>query len=111
VQSSRIALEHQQGCNKGVKLMRDDGENGNSVSRRRVLQGGVGVGAVVLGVATTASAQVAKKASHASAGYQETANAGKSCGTCRQFQAPSSCVTVESPISSGGWCRLYAKKA
>jgi hypothetical protein len=91
--------------------MKDNQQNGGSVSRRRVLQGGVGVGAVILGVATAANAQVAKKASHASAGYQETANAGKSCGTCRQFQAPSSCLTVESPISANGWCRLYAKKA
>jgi hypothetical protein len=90
--------------------MEDNKQDDGSLSRRRVLQGGVGVGVAMLGVATTASAQVAKKASHASAGYQETANAGKSCGTCRQFQAPSSCLTVESPVSANGWCRLYAKK-
>jgi hypothetical protein len=73
-----------------------------------------GVGAVgaatILGIATV-NAQVAKKAAHTSAGYQETANAGKSCSTCRQFQPPSSCLTVESPVSANGWCRLYAKKA
>jgi hypothetical protein len=84
----------------------------NAVSRRSLLKTGVSAvgAATILGVAA-ANAQVAKKASHTSAGYQETANAGKSCGTCRQFQAPSSCLTVESPINANGWCRLYAKKA
>jgi hypothetical protein len=84
----------------------------NTVSRRSVLKTGVSaVGAATIFGVTAANAQVAKKAAHASAGYQETANAGKSCSTCRQFQPPSSCLTVESPVNANGWCRLYAKKA
>jgi hypothetical protein len=35
---------------------------------------------------------------------------GKNCGTCRQFQAPSSCSVVDGTISPNGYCRLYAKK-
>ncbi|MBB5048112.1 hypothetical protein HNR60_002873 [Rhodopseudomonas rhenobacensis] len=94
--------------------MNDKTKNSDALSRRRLLRTGayaVGAAAMIGVAATAADAQVAKKASHASAGYQETPNAGKSCGSCRQFQPPSSCLTVESPISGNGWCRLYAKKA
>jgi hypothetical protein len=95
--------------------MTDNPIGNGALSRRRVLRHGVCAGAAgaaaILGTAAAANAQVAKKAAHAAAGYQETPNAGKNCGTCRQFQPPSSCLTVESPISSNGWCRLYAKKA
>ncbi|NEW91842.1 high potential iron sulfur protein [Rhodopseudomonas sp. BR0M22] len=83
------------------------------LSRRNLLKAGAsaaGVAALLgAGVATTA-AQVTKKATHKDAGYQESPNGAKRCGTCRQFRPPSGCVTVESPISENGWCRLYAGK-
>ena len=87
--------------------------NRGELSRRRLLRAGAcAAGAVaLLGAASTAAtAQVAKKASQKDAGYQESPMGGKSCGTCRQFQAPSSCTTVEGTISANGYCRLYAKK-
>ncbi|ABD88503.1 hypothetical protein [Rhodopseudomonas palustris] len=94
--------------------MNDKTKDTHALSRRRLLRTGayvVGAAALVGVAATGADAQVAKKASQRDAGYQESPNAGKSCSTCRQFQPPSSCTTVESPISPTGYCRLYAKKA
>jgi secreted PhoX family phosphatase len=84
-----------------------------ALSRRRLLSSGAlaAGAAVMLGVASTAAtAQVSKKASQKDAGYQDSPMGGKTCGTCRNFQAPSSCVTVEGSISPNGYCRLYAKK-
>ncbi|NEW88792.1 MULTISPECIES: hypothetical protein [Rhodopseudomonas] len=83
------------------------------LSRRKMLMAGAGVAGVAAllgaGVAT-ATAQVTKKASHKDSGYQESPSGAKRCGTCRQFRPPNACVTVESPISENGWCRLYVAK-
>lgn len=87
---------------------------GCQISRRKMLRAGVsvvGLAAVAGFAAGAAEAQVTKKATHKDAGYRESPNGAASCSSCRQFRPPSSCVTVESPISSGGWCRLYAKAA
>ncbi|MCG6206508.1 high potential iron sulfur protein [Rhodopseudomonas sp. HC1] len=59
--------------------------------------------------AGAANAQVTKKATHKDAGYRDSPNGAARCSTCRQFRPPSSCITVESPISADGWCRLFAK--
>ncbi|AVT74820.1 high potential iron sulfur protein [Rhodopseudomonas palustris] len=94
--------------------MNDKRNDQPPLSRRKLLKAGVGAAGVaaMLGAGVAAAnAQVTKKASHKDAGYQESPNGAKRCGTCRQFRPPSSCITVESPISENGWCRLYAGKA
>jgi nitrous oxide reductase len=90
-----------------------DNNKPGMLSRRRLLRAGAyaaGAAALIGAAATSANAQV-KKAGQKDAGYQESPMGGKSCGNCRQFQAPSSCSVVESPVNANGYCRLYAKKA
>lgn len=99
---------------KAIDPMAGDQQPTPELSRRGLLKVGAyaaGAAAIIGATASRVEAQIAKKASHQNAGYQESPNAGKSCGNCRHFQPPSGCVTVESPINSNGWCRLYAKKA
>jgi hypothetical protein len=50
------------------------------------------------------------KLTHEAAKYQDQPNNGQQCATCVQFEAPSGCKTVESPISPNGWCQLYVAK-
>jgi hypothetical protein len=50
------------------------------------------------------------KLTHEAAKYQDQPNNGQQCATCVQFEPPSGCKTVESPISPNGWCQLYAAK-
>jgi uncharacterized protein (DUF1501 family) len=83
------------------------------LSRRDALACGayvLGAGAAV-GLAGTANAQVAKKASQQASGYQTSPKGAQSCQNCRMFVAPASCQVVEGSIAGTGWCRLYAKKA
>jgi secreted PhoX family phosphatase len=89
-------------------------DNTGDLSRRRLLRAGamaVGAAALIGAASTAANAQVAKKATQAATGYQDSPSSGKSCSTCRNFQAPSSCSVVEGTISPNGYCRIYAKKA
>ena len=69
-------------------------------------------GALVLGsvsLAGLAAADAAKK-SQKSVDYQGHAKGGKSCNTCKAFQPPSKCKTVEGYVEPAGWCNLYEKK-
>lgn len=93
--------------------MTDDTKNPGALSRRGLLKASAYAAgaAAVLGMAATGAEAQVKKAAQKDAGYQDSPNAGKSCSTCRQFQAPSSCSVVEGTISGNGYCRLYAKKA
>ncbi len=50
------------------------------------------------------------KVSHETAKYQDQPNNGQQCSTCVQFEPPSGCKIVESPISPNGWCQLYVAK-
>jgi hypothetical protein len=50
------------------------------------------------------------KVSHEIAKYQDQPNNGQQCSTCSQFEPPSGCKLVESPISPNGWCQLYQAK-
>lgn len=90
-------------------------ENAKSrtISRRDVLtRSAVALGAcAAVGLAGSADAQVAKKASQQASGYQASPKGAQSCQNCRMFVAPSSCTVVEGSIAGTGWCRLYAKKA
>jgi hypothetical protein len=81
-----------------------------AMSRRKMLQVGVGVAATLGITAAAANAQVARKASQKDAGYQDSPSGAKSCGNCANFVAPSSCRSVEGTVSPNGWCRIYAKK-
>jgi hypothetical protein len=42
--------------------------------------------------------------------YQDTPKGALRCDNCTQFEAPSSCKTVEGSISPAGWCMVYVKK-
>jgi hypothetical protein len=50
-----------------------------------------------------------QKLSHAAVHYSRS-NGGDCCGGCRFFLAPNSCERVQSPVSAGGWCRLFQKR-
>jgi hypothetical protein len=81
----------------------------HELSRRSVLQGAaVAAGASVLGGAT--AAQAVTKSPQTAARYQDSPNGSQRCGTCRQFQPPSSCKVVAGRISANGWCSIYAAK-
>ena len=79
------------------------------VSRRRVLAGaaGLAMGAMVIGAAGTAAA--AAKSSQKSVEYQTHPKAGHSCNTCKDFQPPTSCKTVEGLVQASGWCDKYTR--
>jgi hypothetical protein len=78
-------------------------------SRRRVL--GLAVGALVIaGSGSASAAEVAKpKKAQKAVDYQGHPKGGKGCNTCKAFQPPSKCKTVESPVEAGGWCNLYER--
>jgi hypothetical protein len=95
-------------------MTNQDESNRGALSRRRLLRAGacaVGAAALIGAASTAATAQVSKKASQKDAGYQDSPMGGNSCAKCRNFQAPSSCLTVDGSISPNGYCRLFAKKA
>ncbi|MGZ3375532.1 MAG: hypothetical protein ACXU8S_02940 [Phenylobacterium sp.] len=77
-------------------------------SRRRMLQAtaGLALGAVFLGSAGSAAAAAAKMPQKA-VEYQDHGKGGHSCNTCKDFQGPQSCKTVEGPIQPSGWCNKY----
>jgi hypothetical protein len=85
------------------------------VSRRRVLTIAAGaagasvtVAAAVIGASTTA--QAAAKASQKTVKYQDTPKGEQRCENCMQFEAPSTCKTVDGTVAAQGWCMVYAKK-
>jgi hypothetical protein len=67
-------------------------------------------GAIISATAIPANVFAQAKVSHEIAKYQDQPNNGQQCSTCVQFEPPSTCKTVESPISPNGWCQLYAAK-
>jgi hypothetical protein len=77
------------------------------MSRRRVLAGAarLAIGTMVLGAAGTAMAGA--KSSQKSVEYQTHPKAGKSCNTCKDFQPPAACKTVEGMVQASGWCDKY----
>jgi High potential iron-sulfur protein len=81
------------------------------ISRRQVLTiaGGASVAsaAVVIGTSTPAHAA---KASQKTVKYQDTPKGEQRCENCMQFEAPSTCKTVDGTVAAQGWCMVYAKK-
>ena len=74
-------------------------------SRRRVLTGVAGLTLLALtaGGARAGSAKSSQKAVE----YQDHAKGGHSCNTCRDFQGPHACKSVEGYIEPAGWCNKY----
>jgi hypothetical protein len=84
------------------------------ISRRHVLTlaagaTGASVASAAAVVAISTPAQAAK-ASQKVVKYQDTPKGEQRCETCVQFEAPSSCKTVDGTVAAQGWCMVYAKK-
>jgi hypothetical protein len=81
------------------------------ISRRVVLHGVACVAGVAPILLASTQTVLAAKMTQASVGYQNSPKAGQSCGNCALFIPPSSCKTVEDPVSADGWCKIWVKKA
>jgi hypothetical protein len=84
------------------------------VSRRRLLRSATLVAAAGAFVAVAAAGSTASadtKFSQAMAKYRPTPKGAARCDNCSQFQTPSSCRVVASPIAAAGWCQLYAARS
>jgi hypothetical protein len=81
------------------------------ISRRQVLTiaGGASVTSAAIIIGTSTPAQAAK-ASQKIVKYQDTPKGEQRCENCMQFEAPSTCKTVDGTVSAQGWCMVYAKK-
>jgi hypothetical protein len=84
------------------------------ISRRQVLTiaagaTGASVASAAAVIAISTPAQAAK-ASQKIVKYQDTPKGEQSCESCIQFEAPSSCKTVDGTVAAQGWCMVYAKK-
>ena len=62
------------------------------------------------GLIPISAASADSKVSQTQSGYQNHPNGSQRCDLCVNFQAPSSCKLVTSPISSSGWCSLFAAR-
>jgi cytoskeletal protein CcmA (bactofilin family) len=84
------------------------------ISRRQVLTVAAGVaGASITGAAAvigTSTPARAAKAPQKVVKYQDTPKGELRCDNCIQFEAPSSCKTVEGTVAAQGWCVVYVKK-
>ena len=80
------------------------------VSRRVVLCRGIGVGlgAIAVTAAGTASAQT--KIAQAMVQYQKMPKGDQQCSKCAQFVAPAACQIVDGTIDPNGWCIAFAPK-
>lgn len=81
---------------------------GRRASRRGVLSLAAGV-LVLAGVGSAGLAAAADKpkSTQKSVDYQNHPKAGHGCNSCKAFQPPSKCKTVEGPVEAGGWCSQY----
>ena len=81
------------------------------ISRRQVLTiaGGASVTSAVMVIGTSTAAPAAK-ASQKIVKYQDTPKGEQRCENCKQFEAPSTCKTVDGTVAAQGWCIVYAKK-
>ena len=84
------------------------------ISRRQVLTiAAAAAGTSVTGAAAvigTSTAAQAAKVSQKIVKYQDTPKGEQRCDNCVQFEAPSSCKTVDGTVAPQGWCIVYAKK-
>jgi High potential iron-sulfur protein len=81
------------------------------ISRRQILTiaGGASVTSAAVIIGTSTPVQAAK-ASQKIVKYQDTPKGEQRCENCMQFEAPSTCKTVDGTVSAQGWCMVYAKK-
>jgi hypothetical protein len=79
------------------------------ISRRQVLTIAAGVAGVSVTIVASEPAQAAK-ASQKIVKYQDTPKGEQRCENCVQFEAPSTCKTVDGTVAAQGWCMVYAKK-
>jgi hypothetical protein len=84
------------------------------ISRRHVLTiaagaGGASIAGAASLIAVSTPAQAAK-ASQKVVKYQDTPKEEQRCENCVQFEAPSSCKTVDGTVTAQGWCMVYARK-
>jgi hypothetical protein len=81
------------------------------ISRRQVLTIATGAsvtgGVTVIGISTPARAA---KVAQQTVKYQDTPKGEQRCENCLQFEAPSTCKTVDGMVAAQGWCLVYAKK-
>lgn len=89
--------------------MADNQKWSTNISRRSVLQGVTCAVVTPIILATTYPAASAAKMSQSSVGYRNSPNGSQSCANCMLFIAPSSCKSVEDPISANGWCKIWVK--
>jgi High potential iron-sulfur protein len=84
------------------------------ISRRQVLTiAASAAGASVTGAAAvigTSTPAQAAKVSQQVVKYQDTPKGEQRCENCVQFEAPSTCKTVDGTVAAQGWCMVYAKK-
>jgi len=83
----------------------------DGVCRRSLLKSApMIVGAIISATAIPDTLFAQTKLSHEASKYQDQPKDGQQCSTCVQFEPPSACKTVESPINPNGWCQLYVAK-
>jgi hypothetical protein len=83
------------------------------ISRRQVLTiaaGAAGASAAITAAIGTSTPAQAAKVSQKIVKYQDTPKGEQRCDNCIQFEAPSSCKTVDGTVAAEGWCMVYAKK-
>jgi len=79
------------------------------LSRRTLLAGGIALGAGATLAATTKAAT--PKVSQACVGFSDSPRDGHTCGKCRLFRPPSSCLDVAGVISENCSCKIWLPKA
>jgi hypothetical protein len=79
-----------------------------AISRRKVLTCGIAAGAAPLLLATKASATI--KVPPSAVHFATAANAGRNCGGCRHFLAPSTCRFVDATVSAECSCWIWTSK-
>jgi hypothetical protein len=89
--------------------MSDISTYGRGDLSRRALLRGAAVALSVPVLAISVPAAMAKAAQSAVA-YETSPKNGHSCGSCTNFEPPSSCKMVDGAISPSGWCKLWNEK-
>lgn len=85
------------------------------ISRRDVLGSALVIAAAASGRLTAAARaegelSESEKITHADAQYQLVPKGQQRCEICLQFQPPSHCKIVQSPIFTRGWCQYFAAR-
>jgi High potential iron-sulfur protein len=88
-------------------------ENGDQLSRRRLLSTFAGSAAIfgtALAIGSSRVAEAQSKTDKKTAMYQDHPNKGQECVDCSYFRPPHSCQLVAGQISPQGWCSFFSKK-